>query len=448
MASSAFPADAQSAKFVSIMRMPRHCAFIIVVGALSSALTASVNATEARSSPLFNFGYDARPDFVAFDPGYRQMHDQFSRELDALQADMIRQQRAGRKTFCSRQIFLECRWLVYYTSDYQGTRQRLGDLRRVLAAKADPVEREQVESDGSFAPCCIAWWLRLDMSCDELITLGLKWREPKYPLKLLDKINSPEKLTAYLDSVLISDVRKTGISNALELNMAAADLERFILFDGTLKEIPTRFDFDPRLKKTLLDYEDNKWQDPRTGFWGAWFKAADGSIVKTCDLSTTFHVVTYRNGNDIKRWPELLATTLAMKDGRFPYGWLEEGRYMSNHHNMDIVTLWRLGWNHATSDQRRQIAEAISGMLDSCLHQSLQPDGSFKSPDEDTLSSAFYFGVSFLHEIGYFSKGNRFWTNRQFPEAQEVRQRILRRMQALKLDDSEATWAMWLLRFD
>ena len=404
------------------------------------------SAATAESSDLFKFGYDPRPDFVAFDPHYRERHDQFSRELDALQADMIRQQREGRKTFCTRQIFLECRWLVYHTADDQKTRRRLDDLRRVLAAGADPHDRVQVESDGSFAPCCNAWWLRMDMSCDELITLGMKWREPKYPLKLLEKINSPERLNAYLDSVLVSDVRRTGINNDLELNMAVADLERFILFEGTLKEIPTKFQFDPRLKKTLLDYEDNKWQDPRTGFWGAWFKAADGSIVKACDLSTTFHLVKYRDGDGIRRWRELIATTLAMKDGRFPYGWLEEGRYMSNHHNMDLVTLWQLGWEHATPQQQKQIGEAISQMLEFCVHESLQPDGSFKAPEEDTLSSAFYFGVSFLHEIGYFSKANRFWTDRQFPEAEPVRKRILDRMQALKLDDSEATWAVWQLR--
>jgi hypothetical protein len=402
----------------------------------------------ASTANLYAYGYDPRPDFVAFDPHYRERHDQFSRELEVLQADMIRQQRSGRKTFCSRQIFLECRWLVYHTADYQKTRQRLDDLRRALAARADRYDRVQVESDGSFAPCCNAWWLRMDMSCDELITLGLKWQEPKYPLKLLEKINSPEKLTTYLDSVLVSDIRKTGLNNALELNMAAADLQRFILFAGTFKEIPTKFNFDPRLKKTLLDYEDNKWQDPKTGFWGEWFKTADSSLLKACDLSTTFHLVKYRNGNHISRWTELIGTTLAMKDGRFPYGWLEEGKYMSNHHNVDLVALWRLGWEHATPDQRKQISDAISQMLDFCLHQSLQPDGSFKAPEEDTLSSAFYFGVSFLHETGYFSRSNRFWTSQQFPQAQEVRKQILDRMQALKLDDSEATWAMWQLQFD
>ena len=99
------------------------------------------------------------------------------------------------------------------------------------------------------SPCAEAWWLRMDMSCDELITMGLKWEQPKYPLKLLDKINSPEKLRAYLDSVLISDVARTGVNNDLELNMAAADLERFILFDGTMKEIPTKIEFHKDLKR-------------------------------------------------------------------------------------------------------------------------------------------------------------------------------------------------------
>ncbi|HEX5243039.1 MAG TPA: hypothetical protein VFW23_07205 [Tepidisphaeraceae bacterium] len=405
-------------------------------------------AAEATEKDLYRFGYNPRSDFLAFDPHYREGHDRFSKELDALQADMIRQQRAGRKTFCSRQVFLECRWLVYYTDDQPRTRQRLDDLRKILALKSDPHDREQDKTDGSFAPCCNAWWLRMDMTCDELITMSFRWRSPKYAVTLLNRINSPQKLRQYFDSLLISDIRKTGINNALELNMSAADLQRFILYDGTLRELPTKFDFDPGLKAALLDFEDNTWQDPVTGMWGAWYRAADGSIVKTADLSTTFHLVNYRNAKSVKRWPQIFQTTLAMKTGRFPFGWLEEGKYMSNHHNMDIVTLWRLGWPEATAEQHTQIANAISEMLDFCLKQSLQPDGSFKSPEEDTLSSAFYFGVGFLHEIGYFTKTNRFWTDRAFPEAQATRKRIANRITQLKLDDSEATWALGMLRLD
>ncbi|HXE54377.1 MAG TPA: hypothetical protein VN541_15250 [Tepidisphaeraceae bacterium] len=318
----------------------------------------------------------------------------------------------------------------------------------MLALNADPHGREQNQADGSFAPCCNAWWLRMDMTCDELITMSFRWQEPKYPVKLLEKINSPDKLRAYLDSLLISDIPKTGINNALELNMAMADLERFILWDGTLRELSTKFDFNRGLKQALLDYEDKKWQDPNTGMWGAWYRTRDGSIVKTADLSTTFHLVSYRDAKDVKHWPEIIRTTLAMRNGRFPFGWLEEGKYMSNHHNMDIVKLWSLGWPHATAEQRQQIAAAISEMLDFCLKQSLQPDGSFKSPEEDTLSSAFYFGVGFLHEVGYFSKFYRFWTSRTFPEAPQVRERIRNRITKLRLDDSEAQWALGILRFD
>ena len=419
----------------------------LLIAALLPLLLTSDAMAEAKPG-LYEFGYDPRPDFRKFDPAYPEKKDRFSKELDGLQADMIAQQRGGRKTFCTRQIFLECRWLVYRTADYARTERRLNDLRQMLARKSDPMERTQVASDGSFAPCAEAWWLRMDMSCDELITLGLKWEEPKYPLKLLDRINTPEKLRAYLDSVLVSDVSKTGVNNDLELNMATADLERFILFDGTLKEIPTKFEFHKDLKHALLDYEDNKWQDPRTGFWGAWFVSADGSIVKACDLSTTFHIVSYRDGEGIQHWPEMIATTLAMRDGRFPYGWLEEARYMSNHHNMDIVTLWRFGWQHATPDQQKQIRRAVGQMLDFCLTQSLQPDGTFKAPEEDTLSSSFYFGVGFLREIGFFAKSKRFWTDQSFPQAAAVRKRILDRINALKLDDSEASWSKMILRFE
>lgn len=412
------------------------------------AATSTVSAQQVTPVDRYLFGYDARKDFIAFDPNYPAEHDALSTELDSLQADMIRQQRAGRKTYCSRQVFLECRWLVYYTCRYAQARERLNDLRQMLAAKSDPHGREQSESDGSFASCCKAWWLRMDLSCDELIVLAQRWEEPKYPLKLLESINSPEKLQRYLDSVLISDVRKTGLNNSRELNMATADLERFVLWDGTWKELPTKFSFDARLKPALLDYEDNKWQDPKTGMWGAWFRAADGSIVKTSDLSITFHIVSYRDADAIKRWPQLIDTTLAMKNGRYPYGWLEDGRFMSNHHNMDLVKLWRLGWARATPQQRTLISQAIDAMLDFCLTKSLQEDGSFKSPEEDTLSSGFYFGVGFLHESGFFSKRQRFWTDREFPQASAIRKRILGRIKSIGLDDAEATWAVSLLLSD
>ena len=44
-------------------------------------------------------------------------------------------------------------------------------------------------------------------------------------MKLLEKINSPEKLREYLDSVLVSDIRKTGIDTRYELRRRGDEIE-------------------------------------------------------------------------------------------------------------------------------------------------------------------------------------------------------------------------------
>jgi len=92
-----------------------------------------------------------------------------------------------------------------------------------------------------------------------------------------------------------------------------------------------------------------------------------------------------------------------------------------------------------------EIRSQIRQMLEYCLRESLAPDGSFSTYAEDSLGAAFYFGVAFLDSVGYFSKHNRFWTDREFPEAPRHRDLILNRLNALGLDDPEALWAKWIL---
>ena len=36
-----------------------------------------------------------------------------------------------------------------------------------------------------------------------------------------------------------------------------------------------------------------------------------------------------------------------------------------------------------------------------------------------------YFGVAFLSRLGYFDRNKRFWTAKEFPEAAEIRERII-----------------------
>jgi hypothetical protein len=160
----------------------------------------------------------------------------------------------------------------------------------------------------------------------------------------------------------------------------------------------------------------------------------------------TFHLVSFRQGK-VKRWPEILRTTLAIKDFEYPYGWLEDGK-MSNHHNYDAARLFHLGWEHATPAQREEIRAGIRRMLHFAVDESLQPDGTFADPSEDTLGGSFYFAVALLHEVGFFGKANRFWTDEDFPRAEEVRRRVRSRIRALGLDDPESQWAAMILDTD
>jgi hypothetical protein len=188
---------------------------------------------------------------------------------------------------------------------------------------------------------------------------------------------------------------------------------------------------------------DDKWQDQETGYWGTWYRTADGGILKTSDLSITYHLVYFRDG-DVKQWPQIIHTTLNMQDKEYPYGWLEDGK-MSNHHNYDVVTLLRLGWKYSDENQKAQAQREIRKMLAWCLSDTIESDGTFKLNDESTISGAFYFGTAFLDQIGYFDKSKRFWTDEEFRHADAIRVRIRDRILALKLDDPEAMWALWIL---
>src|SRR6476646_8690031 len=67
-----------------------------------------------RAASRSIFGYDAPPEFIKFDPEYRQKHRLYAQQLRELQLELAGQAAKGRATPCSRQIFLEARWLVFY----------------------------------------------------------------------------------------------------------------------------------------------------------------------------------------------------------------------------------------------------------------------------------------------------------------------------------------------
>src|ERR1041384_2081093 len=119
-----------------------------------SAAEQAPMSSEARGKSRNIFGYDPTADFLAFDSQYRAKHAKYAEELRGLQLELARQTAKGRATPCSRQIFLEARWLVFYSAHWDEIESRLQDLREMLARPADPADaREQVESDGSFDHC-------------------------------------------------------------------------------------------------------------------------------------------------------------------------------------------------------------------------------------------------------------------------------------------------------
>ena len=77
-------------------------------------------------------------------------------------------------------------------------------------------------------------------------------------------------------------------------------------------------------------------------------------------------------------------------------------------------------------------------MMSFCLEETLNPDGSFKLMDEDTVGSSFLFPVSLLNELGYFRPSLRFWTWESFPDAMRTADRIEGRIKLMRLTDTES----------
>jgi hypothetical protein len=89
------------------------------------------------------------------------------------------------------------------------------------------------------------------------------------------------------------------------------------------------------------------------------------------DLSFTFHRVSYLKGA-VDHWPNIIETTLAIKDQIYPYGWRpSEGSVFSNHHNYDVLTIFKRGWSLVDPGMQRRIADAIFEIFDWSLTKSL-----------------------------------------------------------------------------
>jgi hypothetical protein len=374
--------------------------------------------TEAQVPPG-DLGQSAKVqrEMLAFDPDYPKSVRSRAVEALSLAARVRTIEASGRKTSCSHQILNETLWMLGHTAEFARIDARLRDLKASIAApERESIADEQDPEDGSWGRCYTEWSFKLDASLDHLLLDPD--RAPPVPMRLLDRVNSPEKLTAFLTAISVSDIPRTGIDYRREFNETLGNLVRLILRDR-----PRGYPWHPQLKQTLRGLVFNQLRNRETGWWGERY-VRNGGVEFVDDLSTTFHVVTYLKG-DVPDLGIMVNTLLAVKDEPYPVGWLN-GKGYSNHHNMDVVSLLRIGWPYLKAEQKQMASAEIDKMLHWCLRESLQEDGSFRAQiGDDSLEELTYFGVEFLARIGYFDQSRRFWTTDEFPGAEAARQKIV-----------------------
>jgi hypothetical protein len=388
---------------------------------LSIAICCYTCAASGQTVPTADHDIDRVREqaFNAFNPRYKQLRDERIRRAVSLGKRVFAMEAKGQNIACAHQILNETKWLLGDSADFPRIDGRLDALENLLAhPEQESTATTQDPADGSWGHCYTEWFFKLDATFDHLDQNATHNLQTDVPFRFLDRVNSPAKLRAYFRKVSVSNIPKDGVDNSRELNESIADLMRLILWDR-----PTGYRWNPHLKPVLMDIVLHSLRNPETGWWGERY-VIDGHPVFVDYLSLTFHIVRYLDGK-VPGLEQTVETTLAVKDLNEPSGWLSDGQ-LTDHNNMDVAVLFQYGWSAASGSQRKAMAEQIQKMLDWCLAQSLQPDGTFAHGGDNSIEENEYFGAAFLSRIGFFDPHRRFWTNQDFPAAPEVRERITR----------------------
>lgn len=357
--------------------------------------------------------------YIPVYPDKRSMNHDYRGVLNQLHEELHERMAGGERLMCSAEIFEEAHWLVNYTDRVEDIERRIADLR---ASLDDPVQdslERQDPRDGSFGPCFESWIWRFQASVDPLKDLALRGEKPKHPLKIWEPIDTPEEITALFEDLLISDIAD-GHNKRKELNLAVDAIGQLLWLDYTAAVFPEHLDRDS-LAAALVRFVDEKWQDPETGYWGAWHRDG-GEVRRTNDLSITFHIISYRGGK-VNRLDEIAWTTFAIRDVKYPFGW-NSGGVQNNHHAYDVARIVNLAWDYLDRTQRSTAQALLFLMSARSLALSIEPDGTFISKPFSTVGQAYYFGVSFFDEIGMFDKPAKWRQYGEITNTEGLRKKI------------------------
>src|SRR5262245_17240815 len=319
--------------------------------------------------------------FTAFDPSYSSKKMQFGPAITAAATEIAQNEWQGRAVPCSRQIYLEAKWLWSYTAFFGQLAELLKTFAESLKVEDQSFTNLQSPSDGGWGVCYRRMVHRLDATVSALEELHSRDEGPEYALRLYPEIKSGAQFQQAIESQILSDIPATGENLRGTLNSVITSLGRVHLRHHWREFIEHRVRAHlheqlpggvPEVEARVVQFI-NDWQDPETGFWGAWYRDGD-QIYRTSDLSITFHIVSYRNGQ-VDRKVAIGKHLLASKYENYPYGWLKDGQ-MSNHNNYDVVKILRLIWGDLPDALQKKFEIEIENMTRWALQYSLQRDGS------------------------------------------------------------------------
>jgi hypothetical protein len=434
--------------------MKRTPAVALILWLAHGGLTAGCAAEHPSSADVqFLSGAEAKvliqADFLRFDPHYLERQKEFGDRLGRLGKRLAEIQQSGHSMECSNEIYLEAKWLHRYTTYWDELKGRLDDLEKSLNGLDQDFASRQSPDNGLWGPCYHRSFFKVEATMLALIQLETMGAVPQFPIRMPAPFDTFASAFAHFRSLLVSDIAHNGIDNRGELGNLST-VGSLAYFKAYLQSYLREIAGLPRNEGAGANAEENSkafakfieaWQDPGTGYWGAWYSSA-GRLYKTADLSFTFHIISYRRG-DVDHWPAITETTFAIEDEPYPYGWRHNGEF-TNHNNYDVAKIFRYGWPHMNPQQRQRTAAAIDEMLHWTLTLSLQPNGSFKTVSTffSSTGADFYFGVSFLQTIGFWDDEKRFWTERDFPNAPAICSRIKSKLMEMALESHESEVAL------
>ena len=382
--------------------------------------------------------------FCTFDPYYIAQQKTYAAKLSPLQEKLIAIQKTGNSMAASDQKMIECKWLLQYTADWEKLDSKLDDFASSLKNPDQAWAEKQVATDGSWGPCYDQWFLKVDAMIDAVNTLADAGQAPEYPFAFMAPIATPDKMIAWLDGQKTTKIFDDGLDRRDALGAVAAALSQMCFkseirdyFKANVKGFDLTDDYISAYKTWLDD-----WQDDQSGYWGGWFDTKDQGVLKSSDLSLTFHNISYQYGK-VDLWTQIFNTTLAIRDDAYPFGWKHNGDF-NNHNNYDVTKIFDLGWSKVDGTTQNAASRDIALVLHWCLTKSMTPDGGFIDDPTfyNSVGAAYYYGVSFLDQAGYFGTTAPFWTDKPFPDGPALCCKIQKKIKSEGLDDDEAKAAL------